>query len=166
MANKSNIVLIGMPGSGKTTIGKILESKLGYHFVDIDNMIEKRFGAIAKLFEQGEDYFRKCETMCAMEASKLQNSVIATGGGIITRKENMEAISETGMIFFLNRSVENILKDIVSETRPLLAGGQEKLYELYNKRIKLYLEYADVEIDSNKEIDEVISDILNKIKEK
>ena len=161
-----NIVLIGMPGSGKTTVGEKIAEKLGYEFIDIDGMIEDKFDAIPKLFERGEDYFRQCETACAKEAAQKAGAVIATGGGIVTRSENMRALSETGTVFFLNRSVENILKDIVRETRPLLSGGVEKLHGLYDKRINLYKTYADVTIDSDMGLNEVVEDILTKIEER
>jgi len=165
MNKGENIVFIGMPGCGKTTIGKIIADKMNYDFIDVDSLIEKKFGAIPKLFNRGEDYFRRCETVCAKEAAAMQNASIATGGGIVLKKENMSALSKTGTIIFLNRSVENILKDIACETRPLLAQGKGKLYDLYNQRIALYNKYADIKIDSNKSIEEVIDDILRKIKE-
>ena len=159
---RKNIVLIGMPGSGKTTVGEMIAEKLGYKFVDIDSMIEEKYGAIPALFDRGEDYFRECETACAKEAAKMGGAVIATGGGIVTRKENMRALSQTGTVFFLDRPVENILNDIVQETRPLLKDGVGKLYELYDKRIDLYKEYADVIIDSDMDINKVVEDILRK----
>lgn len=164
-ANRSggeNVVLIGMPGSGKTTVGEIIAEQLGYKFVDLDGMIEEKYGAIPELFSRGEDYFRRCETACANEAAQISPAVIATGGGIVTRNENMQALARTGTVFFLNRSVENILRDIVQETRPLLKDGLGKLYELYDKRINLYKEYADVIIDSDRELTEVVEDILRK----
>ena len=84
----------------------------------------------------------------------------------MTRGENMRALGRTGTVFFLDRPVENIAKDIVQETRPLLKDGIEKLYELYDARINMYNDYADVIIDSDREIDEVVDDILKRIKEK
>ncbi len=165
MMENKNIVLIGMPGCGKTTVGKILAQKFGYEFCDADEEIVSCFGEIPKLFERGEDYFRQCETACIKDIAKKQRAVIATGGGVITREENMVALKKSGVIVFLNRSVENIIKDVVTKTRPLLAEGKEKLYELYNNRIGLYNKYADIVIDSNKKLDSVIDDILNRIKE-
>ncbi len=163
MAHKSNIVLIGMPGCGKTTVGEILGQKLRLKFIDIDTMIEECHGAIPELFARGEDYFRQCETDCAKAAARTQGAVIATGGGIILRAENMRALGASGTIVFLNRSVENIMGDIVSETRPLLADGKERLYNLYEQRIALYNQYADIIIDSNKELEQVIDDIVSQI---
>ena len=160
MAHKSNIVFIGMPGCGKTTVGEIVAQKLGFQFIDVDAMIEEDYGAIPELFARGEDYFRQCETDCAKKAARMQGAVIATGGGIILRDENMLALGETGTIIFLDRPVENILGDIVSETRPLLADGKERLHNLYEQRIALYNKYADIIIDSSKELEQVIDGIM------
>ena len=165
MGHKSNIVLIGMPGCGKTTVGEIVAQRLGLKFVDVDAMIEECHGAIPELFARSEDYFRQCETDCAKKAARIQGAVIATGGGIILREENMQALGGTGTIVFLNRSVENIMADIVSETRPLLADGKERLYNLYEQRIALYNKYADIKIDSNQELSKVIDDIMAQIGE-
>ncbi len=165
MKMNKNIVLIGMPGSGKTTVGKIVAEKLGYEFCDADDEIVARFGEIPKLFERGEDYFRQCETACVKDIAKRAQTVIATGGGVIVRDENIDALKQNGIIVFLNRSVENILKDVVTETRPLLADGKDRLYGLYDSRIELYNKYADIVIDSNKELGNVIDDILKSIKE-
>jgi shikimate kinase len=117
------------------------------------------------LFEKGEDYFRQCETACIKDITQRKNVVIATGGGAVTREENIDFLKSSGIIVFLNRSVKNIIKDIVSETRPLLADGKDKLYDLYNQRIGLYNKYADIIIDSDKSLDDVIDDALKKIKE-
>jgi shikimate kinase len=163
---RKNVVLIGMPGSGKTTVGEKVAGEIGYDFIDIDSMIEQKFGSIPSLFNRGEDYFRQCETACAKEAAGLKGAVIATGGGIVTRRENMKELSQTGTVFFLNRSLKNILSDIVQETRPLLKEGVEKLYELYDRRIDLYKDYADVTVDSDMELSQVVGYILTKVKEK
>jgi shikimate kinase len=165
MKDKKNIVLIGMPGSGKTTVGEMLAQKLGYKFYDADDVIVKSFGDIHSLFERGEDYFRQCETESLKGLAKKSGAVIATGGGCVTRIENIEALKNSGVIVFLDRSVENIIKDVVTETRPLLADGKDKLFDLYEERIGLYNKYADIIIDSNKELDLVIDDILEKVKE-
>ena len=104
-----NLVLIGMPGSGKSTVGKILSKMLCMPLVDTDALVEQTAGkTIPELFAQeGERAFRDRETAAARQAAKLDNTVIATGGGIILRPENMEALAATGLIFFRDRDLEN-----------------------------------------------------------
>jgi len=159
-----NIVLIGMPGSGKTTIGKLLAKELGMSFIDMDDYIQKtEQKSIKELFAQGEIYFRDAETRCAEELSKLNYHVIAAGGGIVVRKENIDHLKKSSIIVFIDRTVENIISDIDCETRPLLAEGAERLYKLYNDRIKLYKSYCNIEIDNNESAAAAVSEIIRKI---
>ncbi len=159
-----NIVLIGMPGSGKTTIGKLLAEELGMSFIDMDDYIQKtEQKSIKVLFAQGESFFRDAETRCAEELSKLNSYVIAAGGGIVVRKENLGYLKKSSIIVFINRKVENIISDIDCETRPLLAEGAERLYKLYNDRIKLYKSYCHIEIPNNESAAAAVSEIIKKI---
>lgn len=161
---KENIVLIGMPGSGKSTIGRILGEKLGLLFIDLDKEIEKYSGqSIPSLFEKGEDHFRKIESEVAVSFSKQKSLVIATGGGIILREANVEALREKGTIIFLNRKIESIAEDVITSTRPLLTEGVVKLYQIYNERIELYLKYSDIMIENNKTPHVAIKQIMDKL---
>lgn len=161
---KENIVLIGMPGSGKSTIGRILGEKLGLSFIDLDKEIEKYSGqSIPSLFEKGEDHFRKIESEVAVSFSKQKSLVIATGGGIILREANVEALREKGIIIFLNRKIEIIAEDVITSTRPLLTEGVVKLYQIYNERIELYLKYSDIMIENNKTPHVAIKQIMDKL---
>lgn len=161
---KENIVLIGMPGSGKSTIGRILGEKLGLLFIDLDKEIEKYSGqSIPSLFEKGEDHFRKIESEVAASFSKQKPLVIATGGGIILREANVEALREKGIIIFLNRKIEIIAEDVITSTRPLLTEGVVKLYQIYNERIELYLKYSDIMIENNKTPHVAIKQIMDKL---
>lgn len=136
---KENIVLIGMPGAGKTTAGQALAAKLGFAFVDTDAEIERLSGRHPSLIltEDGEDAFRALESEAIRQAGKRSGCVIATGGGAVTRAENYAALHQNGVIVFLTRP----LGELSSSGRPLSASlGVEKLYEA---RLPLYEAWAD-----------------------
>lgn len=155
-----NLVLIGMPGSGKSTVGKILSKMLCMPLVDTDALVEQTAGkTIPELFAQeGESAFRDRETAAARQAAALDNTVIATGGGIILRPENMEALAATGLIFFRDRDLE----DIIGEDhmgRPLVGKDPDKLRILYTQRIDLYRKYAQYTISDTKTAEEAAARI-------
>ena len=155
-----NLVLIGMPGSGKSTVGKILSRMLCMPLVDTDAMVEAAAGeTIPELFaREGEAAFRDRETAAARQAAELDNTVIATGGGIILRPENMAALSATGLIFFRDRALENIMgEDHMG--RPLVGKDPDKLRILYTQRIELYRKYAQYTISHTKTAEEAAARI-------
>lgn len=157
-----NIVLIGLMGAGKSTISQILSLKLGKEMIDMDDYIEKKYNmSIPEMFEISEGYFREKESECALEISKKQNMIISTGGGIVKNPKNMEVLRESGIVIFIDRPVEHILKDIDVEYRPLLKDNPSKLYDLYNERHELYKLYAHYHLIN----DQTIEDIVNKILE-
>ncbi len=139
-----NIVFIGMPGSGKTTLGLLLAEKLKFPFIDTDDLIEKRTGMTIPLFfeESGEEEFRKIESQVAKEIGKYQGHVISTGGGMILNPLNMESLSQNGTIIFLNRPLENL----AAEGRPL-SNSLDSLRKMSSKRIPLYKKYSEYIID-------------------
>ena len=148
-----NLVLIGMPGSGKSTVGKILSRMLCMPLADTDSMVEQAAGkTIPALFAQ------EGEAASARQAAALDNTVIATGGGIVLRPENMEALAATGMIFFRDRDLEDILgEDHMG--RPLVGRDPEKLRILYTQRIELYRKYAQYIISNTKTAEEAAARI-------
>ena len=155
-----NIVLIGMPGCGKTTIGRILARRLGRRFIDMDEYIEAQQGCtINQLFLQGEKYFRDIEAEAAKAMESAKASVITTGGGIVKNAANMESLGRNGIIIFLDRSIEDIAGDVDTSTRPLLANGTEQLEKLYAERYDLYRSYCDFTIKNTGEIQEVVENI-------
>lgn len=159
-----NIVLTGMPGCGKTTIGKLLAQKLNLDFCDIDEFIEEKYQtSIAEIFKNGEDYFREIESAAVIEVGRTFPKVISTGGGVVKIHKNIEELRKNGIIIFINRPLENIISDIETTSRPLLAQGKEGLYSLYNERYDLYKKYCNCEIMNNRDMDSVLKDIIFKI---
>ena len=157
----SNIILIGMAGCGKSTVGKILSEKLQKEFVDTDEMIEKAEGRpVPEIVERfGEDFFRYTENMAVNIAGKGTNRVIATGGGVITRPENYMPLKQNGFIVFINRDGDKL----PTRGRPL-----SQLYgvkALYEKRMPLYRQFADIEVDGNGTVEEVVEKIIKEINE-
>lgn len=157
----SNLVLIGMPGCGKTTIGIILSEKLKIDFIDMDEYIEKKTkSTITDLFIKGEEYFRAIESEIVQEISTLKSSIISTGGGIVKNHNNIMKLKENGIIIFIDRPIDLIVSNIKTSTRPLLTDGAHKLYELYNDRYQLYKASSDFIVNNDKKIQRVIVDII------
>ncbi len=159
-----NIVLIGMPGSGKTTVGELLSELLNLELYDVDQFLEKMEDkSIAEIFESGEKYFRDIETKAIETIISKNNIIISTGGGTIKSYHNMEMLKKNGLIIFINRPLMDIIEDVDIENRPLLKNGKEKMYELYHERYNLYKKYCDYEIINDKDISLVIDQITNLI---
>ena len=156
-----NIVLIGMPGCGKSTIGGLLAEKTGRTFVDADEEIVRLAGkSIPQIFaDDGEEVFRDWETKALSELGKQSGLIIATGGGCITRERNYPLLHQNGTIFWLQRALEVLPTD----GRPLSQAN--KLTDLYTKRKPLYERFADHAIDNNGTADAAISAILAKLEE-
>lgn len=156
-----NIILIGMPGSGKTTVGKLLAKKLGKVFVDADAAIVEKAGmTIPEIFaQQGEAGFRAVETAVLAELGKRSGLVIATGGGCITREQNYPLLHQNGTIFCLDRDVASLPTD----GRPLSQTG--KLEEMYRIRKPLYDRFADHHIDCNTTPEAAANQILRILEE-
>ena len=150
-----NIVLIGMPGCGKTTVGQILAEKMGKHFMDSDQMIYKMAGkSIPEIFAQdGENAFRKWETRALEELGKQSNLVISTGGGCVTRPENEALLHQNGTIIWLTRDLERL----PTTGRPL--SQATKLHDMYAIRAPLYDQFADIIIDNNSDPEATIARI-------
>ncbi len=144
---KQNIVLIGMPSSGKTTVGKILAEKCGKNFADTDEYIVKKIGMpISDFFaKHGEAEFRKIEKETVAELSATGGKVIATGGGAVLDAENVRALKQNGVLVFLDRRPENL---IATDDRPL-ASRRSALEKLYAERYDIYCAAAEVHIDAN-----------------
>ncbi len=142
--DRTNLVLVGMPGSGKTTVGRILSRLSGKPLVDLDEAIVQRAGrSIPEIFaEGGEGTFRKLEHTILAETCARSGQVIATGGGAVLWSENRQAMRRTGRVYHLRRRLE----DLPTEGRPLSQAG--KLEELYRSRAGLYRDVSDRAVDN------------------
>lgn len=150
MKNK-NIVLTGFMGTGKTSSGEIIARELSMEFIDTDKEIEKRAEkSIQKLFEHyGEEYFRDLEEEIVEAVSSRENAVIATGGGVILRDENVKHLKKNGVIFLLTADFQEILKRLDNcNTRPLLKKGKDELLKLMEMRNERYIKTADFIVET------------------
>ena len=150
---KSNIILIGMPASGKSTIGKKLATLTGKQFIDTDAEIVKSEGTeISEIFAtKGEGYFRDLEAKIVDEVSKLNGYVIATGGGAILKEENMDKLRQNGKVYFLDRDLELL---VPTSDRPL-SSDRASIEKRYNERYDIYCQACDVRVDGNGTVDKV-----------
>ena len=141
LATKENIVLTGMPGSGKSTVGRLLNVE-GYTFVDTDAAIETRCGCTIKelIATKGEAYFRDVEAAVIRDLSAVGGQIIATGGGAVLRAENVRHLKHNGRLFFLDAPLERLR---ATDDRPL-SDTADKLAKLYNERMPIYRATADV----------------------
>ena len=144
LKEKRNIVLIGMPGCGKTSIGRLLADRLGKEFIDTDDEIVKEAGCeISKIFnDQGEKYFRDLESDIIRRAALYNGRVIATGGGAVLRKENVDMLRLNGIIVLLDRTLDELMP---TSDRPL-ADDADKMRRLYEERMPVYRSSADITV--------------------
>lgn len=145
----NNIYLIGMPGCGKTTIGRQVSSELNMEFTDLDEYIvkaEKR--SIEEMFGEGEAVFRKAETRCLLEIAQKNGHIVSTGGGIVVTEENIEIMKKSGTVIFIDSEPDTILKNSSLEGRPLLKD-KSRIYRLYGERADLYRSAADYTVENN-----------------
>ena len=143
LREKQNVVLVGMPGCGKTTVGQQLAKRLGFAFVDTDEEIIKREGPITAIFEQhGESGFRDIESAVIREVAARQGVVIATGGGAVLRPENVSLLKENGRVYFLDRPLDALA---ATNDRPL-SRDREALEKRYHERYAIYCACCDQHI--------------------
>ncbi len=160
-----SIVLTGLPGSGKSTLGRMLAERINLPFFDSDEEIEKAEGVtVAEIFaKKGESGFRVAETAVLKKLLDNENTVIATGGGIVEREENLRELKKRAVVVYINRSVEDICSDIDISARPLLADGAERVLRLAERRNALYSDSADIEIINRGTEEEVLERIKEKL---
>ncbi len=158
---KENIVLIGMPSSGKSTIGKEISKRLNRSFYDTDELIEQKSGIKIPeiIISMGEEKFRSLESEVVSEISKKTGTVIATGGGVVLNVENINALSQNSRIYFLDRPLELLLP---TKDRPL-TSTKEALSKKYNERYSIYQKLADVKIDASGDINSVLNAVIGDV---
>ena len=158
---KQNIVLIGMPSCGKTTIGKILEKRLNKALYDSDTEIENIINTDISSFikSNGEKRFRNIESSVVENLSKQNGIIISTGGGVILNKDNIIRLKQNGIIIFIDRNLDKLTPTL---SRPL-TSNIEDLKKKYNERIDLYNSYSDIKVLNNGSIEEVIEEILRRL---
>ena len=154
-----NTILCVFIVCGKSTIGKRLSELLRKDLVDTDEMIMNTENKpIPEIFaEKGEDYFRWCENVAVNIAGREKSQIIATGGGVITRPENYNSLKQNGIIVFINRDADLL----PTNGRPL--SQMHGVKALYEKRMPLYRQFADIEVDGNGTVEEVANRIVKEI---
>lgn len=158
LAKKQNIVLIGMPACGKSSVGKRIAEVLARPFTDTDELVTATSGeSIPDIFKKyGEKEFRRRESIAVKQASALVGNVIATGGGAILNQSNVKNLSQNGRIFFLDRALEKL---IPTEDRPL-GSTREAIEKRYNERYDLYCAACNCHVDANGDIESVANTII------
>lgn len=158
-AQMRNVVLIGMPGCGKSAIGRNLARMLGKQFLDMDRMIEEEARKpILRIFaEEGEDAFRALESRIVREAGARTGCVLSTGGGVVTRPENYGPLHQNGVIIHIVRSLEKL----PTAGRPV--SQSTDLHTLWKRREPLYRSFADLTADNNGSIEEAVRSILEEV---
>ncbi len=157
------LYLIGMPGAGKTTIGKMVSKVLGMEFYDLDECIEAKSGKTiqALMIHDGEQAFRRHEWEVLQELAQKKPAVIATGGGTVLSEETCQLMKKTGTIIWLRRDVKEILNDMDLEIRPLLKENIEYIFRLYEERYPLYEKISDITIDNKSDLNTVVQDTIS-----
>lgn len=155
-----NIVIIGMPGSGKTAVSTMLAERLGRKIFDTDTIVSEKAGmTIPEIFAaQGEAGFRKLETEATAEVGKLSGNIISTGGGVVTVADNYELLHQNGVIVWIERDTNKLARD----GRPISLSSD--LNELYAARFPLYECFADIKADNNGDINDTVNAIMEMIK--
>lgn len=155
------IVIIGMPGSGKTVVGRALAERLGKHHIDIDEAVTKLYGRSPEriIRREGETAFRRTEHVAVEWAGKQPDSVVSAGGGVVLRKDNRNPLRQNGVIVFINRDVTKL------ELNGRPVSQSRSIESIYDERMPLYREWCDFEVDNNGTVEETVEQIVGLIGE-
>lgn len=150
-----NIYLTGLMSCGKSTLGRLLSEAKGMDFIDADSYIEQREGrSIADMFAEGEDVFRAAERSAMLEIAGMRNTVVATGGGAVLGAVNRDAMRLSGIVVYIDKDIDKIVRDVDCSGRPLLAGGADRLYSIYSARKHLYEGSCHAIVNNNGSIEQ------------
>ncbi len=151
LMSEKNIVLIGLTGSGKTSVGRLLGQALNRRFIDLDKKIARDNNmTVEGMFNVSENFFRKREHKALASLSNRKGIVIATGGGVVENEKNMNLLYKNSIVICIERDVKEIANTISLHGRPLLVGNtEEKLKKTYNKRKDLYDKYSEIKVVNN-----------------
>lgn len=161
-----NVILIGMPSCGKSTIGVILAKTLGLHFVDTDLVIQSLEGRLLQeiIDEDGLDYFFRAEEKAILAVSPEKPSVIATGGSVVYSEKAMLRLKALGKAVYIKLPLDEIKKRLTNiKTRGVAINKGQTIDEIYDKRIPLYEHYADITVDANGKSFEEIIGVMSKL---
>jgi shikimate kinase len=160
----SNIILTGMPGAGKSTVGVILAKTLGMNFIDTDIVLQENSGRMLQeiINTDGIDAFLKAEESIIVSL-QCTNTIIATGGSVVFSEKSMKYLKKKGIIIYLSVSYEELVQRIKNiTTRGIVLAADQSLLDMYNQRIPLYEKYADRTIDcSDRDVEKIVENILH-----
>lgn len=163
MTSGSPIILCGFMSSGKTTVGRPLAKKLGYQFLDTDELLVQTYGmTIPEMFQKGgETYFRDLEHEIAKKVCNMTKTVVSTGGGMMTFARNGELLSAHGIVIYLEKDFEECYSRLVLQAnRPIVQSKtKEELHQMYEERIALYKKYAAYVIKNHGTIEDAVNQI-------
>lgn len=165
--NKKIVYLIGMMGSGKSSVGKRAARLCGYDFCDLDSLIEKRAGRkITEIFaEDGEAAFRSAEKGALADVSETNKpTIVSCGGGIILDPENTERMRESGIVILIEREIEKIKSTANVNTRPLLKNSAENIKKIYDQRKPLYQNACHYIVKNNDSVAEAAQSVADLLK--
>jgi shikimate kinase len=159
-----NIILTGMPGAGKSTVGVILAKTLGMNFIDTDIVLQENSGRMLQeiINTEGIDAFLQAEESVIVSLNG-ENTIIATGGSVVFSEKSMKYLKKKGIIIYLSLSYEEMVRRIRNiTTRGIVLAADQSLLDLYNQRLPLYEKYADRTIDcSDRDVEKIVENILN-----
>ena len=164
----NNVILIGLPGAGKSTLGVILAKTLGMHFIDTDIIIQDQTGRLLQeiINTDGVEEFLEIEEECILSLNKC-HAVISTGGSVVLRSRAMKHLTSDGMIIYLEISYDEMVKRLKNiTTRGIVLEPGQSLRDMYDQRIPLYERYADIRINcSGEAFESVVENVVLKIRE-
>ena len=159
---QQHIFIIGMPGAGKTTVGRALAERLGMDFHDVDEEIQKKTDKTIQniIIYDGEDKFRQFEYDAIGEILRQKPSVIATGGGTVMSDETVTLMKNNGIIVFVHRGVQSILEDLDLEIRPLVKESIEYIFRVYGERYPIYESVCNIKIANESSVSDTVQAIV------